>query len=303
MGVVVPLNSSKKLSFLISDPLAMLDATSEVPETNITVTYEENTKEKVTTTQHVAHPPNKLKPSNDTLYRMPALRHVGTPNESEELSTIIRKNINDSIDDAKQDNDSNIDMIFTENNNSEVLDIEDDQTSLSSSSKKGTHYMTLYAYRRYLQNKLYKEQMLELTRKQQMEDSTSDTNIDKKPTGIPEINNMIKANEFLDIAKLSPYKFVESFLDFHAKQSKSLLFAIQVNKYFRMADLNNAKILTRVDFIRIIQSINNLDISDSVIKDYYAKSLIAFNTSSMDFKCFHYAMKLLLNDDIIQPII
>lgn len=298
----MPLNSLKKISFVISDPLAMLDATAEVPETNVTVTYEENIKDNVKSTAPLlAHPPNKLKPSVDTS-RMPPLRHVSTPNESEELSTIIRKNINDSVE-AKDDSDSNIDMIFTENNNVGVSETLDEEAS-SSASKKGTHYMTLYAYRRYLQNKLYKEQMLELTKKQQMEDRIlGDVNIDAKPVAIPEINNMIKANEFLDIAKLSPYKFVESFLEFHAKQCKSLKFSIRVNKYFRMADLNNAKILTRVDFIRIVQSINNIDLSDNIIKDYYAKSLIAFNTSSMDFKCFYYAIKLLVNDNIIQPII
>jgi len=274
----------------------MLDATAEVPETNISSTYEEHTVN--TQQKHVAHPPQKSKPSTETL-RIPSLRHVNV--EEEELSTIIRNNINTSNDNEL--NECNTDMIFTENanNNSEQ----------SSPNKKGTHYMTLYAYRRYLENKLYKEQMLELTRQKQLEDAaatgaintTGAANIDSIPKAKSEFNNMIKANEFLDIATLSSYQFVESFIENHETQSKSLEFAIQVNKYFRMADSKNPKILTRVDFVRIVQSINNIDITDSVIKDYYAKALIAFNTSSMDFKCFHYALKSLINDNIIKPII
>jgi len=310
-GAVVPMNASKKLSFIISgnfinklisssillsssiilDPLAMLEATAEVPETNITTTYEEHTANPHQ--KHVAHPPQKSKPSTETL-RIPSLRHVNVGEE--ELSTIIRNNINTSDDNEL--NECNTDMIFTENANNNL--------EQSSPNKKGTHYMTLYAYRRYLENKLYKEQMLELTRqKQNAEDinTIGTANIDSNPKAKSEFNNMIKANEFLDIAKLSSYQFVESFIENHEIQGKSLEFAIQVNKYFRMADSKNAKILSRVDFVRIIQSINNIDITDSIIKDYYAKALIAFNTSSMDFKCFHYALKALINDNIIKPII
>lgn len=267
----------------------MLEATAEVPETNVSVIFEENKiVTPVSPKKHAAHPPNKSKPSNETTTGL-SLRHVSL-SQPEELSTFIRKNIN-AVDDLENDTHvgDNTDIVFSENSNSNIE---------QSPTTRGTSYMTLYAYRRYLQNKLYKEQMLELTKQHQLE--AGDAIIETTPKVASDINNMIKANEFLDIAKLSPYHFAECFLDAHEKQSKSLEFAVKVNKYFRMA--GDANILTRVDFVRIIQSINNVEINDSIIKDYYAKSLISFNTSSMDFKCFHYALKALINDNIIKPI-